>query len=151
MQATQCFLLVSMLIIVILLQLHNNAEGKTLPFQVYVVAYEASGEPLGAQIMVAQCIRNRMAERDLTAEEVCKQAAQFSCWDWRQSRFSLGLKDRTEAELVCAQVAWNMSVPIVSDVNLYHDTSDNPWWASSDKVTLLRQIGNLKFYYEKRG
>jgi len=104
------------------------------------IAREASGEPFEAQILVARVIRVRSEQRHLTPSEVCLQPKQFSCWDK-----GIRQKPRTKAELDRAEQAWKLSER-GDIVDLYHDTSATPYWAS--KVKFVKQIGRLKFYKE---
>ncbi len=134
------------------------AEGSPASPDIVVmtIAYESSGEPFEAQVQVASVIRTRAIERGLTPEQVCLQWSwakrkgkrvkvwQFSCWGRKD------LKPRTTAELRKARRAWEASKTMKHDVNLYHDTSVTPWWAKSDKVKFVRQVGRLKFYKEIR-
>jgi spore germination cell wall hydrolase CwlJ-like protein len=80
-----------------------------------------------------------MAERHQTAKQVCLAKWQFSCWNK-----GIHQKPRTEKELATARKAWEAAK--ASGVNLYHDTSVNPGWAS--KVKFVKQIGRLMFYRE---
>ena len=42
---------------------------------------ESRGEPIQGQIAVACVIRNRVARRNKTYEEICLAPKQFSCWN----------------------------------------------------------------------
>lgn len=44
------------------------------------IAYEASDQPFAGQVAVASVIKTRMKKRRLSAQEVCLQPCQFSCW-----------------------------------------------------------------------
>ena len=107
------------------------------------IAYESSGESFEAQAWVANVIRTRAEERKLTPSQVCLQRRQFSCWNK-----GANLTPRTAGELRTAAKAWQASEAMPRNVNLYHDISVLPWWAKSSKVTFIRRIGRLMFYYE---
>ncbi|MBM3210579.1 cell wall hydrolase [Candidatus Poribacteria bacterium] len=107
------------------------------------IAREASGESFAAQVMVASVIKTRAKERGLTYEQVCLQPKQFSCWNKGMKQ-----KARTEAEIATAKTAWEQAW--AGEANLYHDISVLPYWAKSDKVRFICQIGRLKFYREAR-
>ena len=107
------------------------------------IAREASGESFEAQVWVASVIKTRMQERRKTAEEVCLEKWQFSCWNPGVKQ-----KPRTKKELETARRAWEKAE--ANGANLYHDLSVLPYWAESSKVTFLIQIDRLKFYRERR-
>jgi len=109
------------------------------------IAYEASGEELLGQVMVAKVIQNRMVERNKTADEVCLQPWQFSCWN-----DGVQLKERTTKELNTAKKAWTIAKGINSQVNLYHHKNISPYWSKAKNVYYIETIGNHKFYYEER-
>ena len=115
------------------------------PTTIETIAREASNQPLEAQAMVAKVIRQRSLERGLLPKEVVLQPLQFSCWNKGAIQ-----KQRTPGEMANAQKAWDMSVDIKDEPNLYHDTSVTPSWTKSKNVQFVKQIGKLKFYREKR-
>lgn len=115
------------------------------PTTIETIAREASNQPLEAQAMVAKVIRQRSLERGLLPKEVVLQPKQFSCWNEGVKQ-----KTRTPDELAIAKNAWDMSVNIKDEPNLYHDTSVTPSWTKSKNVQFVKQIGKLKFYREKR-
>jgi len=106
------------------------------------IAREASGECFEAQVLVGQVIKVRMRQRNKSSAEICKQPAQFSCWNP-----GVHQKARTKKELDIAQKAWETKDCNIV-INLYHDVSVNPWWAKSDRVRFVKQVGNLRFYKE---
>lgn len=107
------------------------------------IAREASGESFEAQVWVASVIITRARERNLSYERIVLQPLQFSCWNKGANQ-----RARTTAELESARRAWEVSLTTTYDVNLYHDISVKPYWAS--RVTFVKKIGNLLFYKEKR-
>ena len=115
---------------------------------VKTIAYEASNQPLEAQIAVGIVIRNRMIERCKTSRQVCLEPYQFSCWKNGKptQRRKLKQKEIEEAELAWEYSANQKNFP----ANLYHDISCEPYWTKSRDVTFIRQIGDLKFYREVR-
>ena len=72
----------------------GKARGEEIVVQ--TIAYEASSEPLEAQIMVAQCILTRAKERNLTLEAVVTQPYQFSC---NNKSIRQKMKKRTDREI----------------------------------------------------
>lgn len=99
--------------------LYSSNEGIKLgyidPTTIETIAREASNQPLEAQAMVAKVIRQRALERGLLPQEVVLQPLQFSCWN-------KGVKQcaRTPEEMDNAKKAWDMSVNIKDEPNLYH-------------------------------
>ena len=129
--------------------LYGTNDGVDLgyidPTTIETIAREASNQPLEAQAMVAKVIRQRSLERGLLPKEVVLQPLQFSCWNKGTAQ-----SQRTPDEMATAQKAWDMSVNIKDEPNLYHDTSVTPSWTKSKNVQFVKQIGKLKFYREKR-
>lgn len=123
-----------------LLLLSGTSRAETLI--VYkTIAYEASGESLEAQAHVAKVIQNRAIKRGLTAEEVCLERKQFSCWN---EGINSKMKPRTEREIENAKRAWRMAYELDLDIDHYHDTSVLPYWAKT--MRMVKQIDSLKFY-----
>lgn len=134
------------LISLVVLTLESYVWGSSVdPYVISTIAYESSGEPLKAQVWVAGVIQTRMKERKLSALEVVKQKWQFSCNNPGERQ---KMKPRTTKELKKAFQAWQSAKKLNIPANLYHDISVLPYWAKSEKVTFLIQIGNLRFYQE---
>lgn len=110
---------------------------------ILTIAYEASGESLEAQILVARCIITRSKQRKMSYEAVCKQKWQFSCWNKGAK-----LKPRTKAELERARQAWQEALKRKEVITHYHDTSVKPYWIKSMKFVC--RIGKLLFYKERK-
>jgi spore germination cell wall hydrolase CwlJ-like protein len=133
----------------------NNASNRLTganneiidPITISTIAYEASGSPFQAQVLVAKCIRQRAQERHLTERHVCLEPSQFSCW--RKGRPTQSRK-LTEKELLTAKRAYEVAKDCHIEVNMYHDTSIRPSWSFSKKVMFVQQIGTLRFYKEIR-
>lgn len=131
------FTLLFCLLLITLFFLFTPRKAHANEIAIQTIAKEASSEPFEAQILVASVIKQRMIDRNMTAEEVCLQPHQFSCWQVKQ-------KKRTLQELLVAKEAWNRARPM--GINLYHDVSVSPYWAK--KVVFVKQVGKLRFYKE---
>lgn len=114
---------------------------------IITIAYESSGEPFLAQTYVAKAIQNRMRERGKSASAVCREPYQFSCW---LPEVRGKLKTRRDYELASARRAWAAAKDLDSPVNMFHDVSSTPSWTKSSSVTFLLQVGDMRFYHERR-
>lgn len=119
---------------------------------------EAEGEPYLGKLAVARVIRNRMALRyasDGTVAGTVFAPFQFSVWNTKEPRRVTVCKADV-GSVACrdAAEAWKESgeavMPDFHDVVLYHTTKVYPAWAASPKIEFVKQIGNHKFYREKR-
>ena len=115
------------------------------------IAYEASGEPIKGQVLVAECIINRARERSLTLEKVCLQKSQFSCWmDGKPTQ----RRRLTSKELTTAANALRMAYESKTGTNLYMRSDCKPKWLREalrdERVMELMTVGAHTFYREVR-
>ena len=107
--------------------------------------FEAGGErDSRAMHAVNEVIKNRAASRKITADKVCLQRLQFSCWN--------GVS--VDAGIVKAKkhAKWNTAVQIASSAKTnhtsgadhYHTLKVNPSWNKRLTKTII--IGNHIFY-----
>lgn len=118
-------------------------DASTIVFK--TIAYEAGGESIYGQYLVATVIRVRMQERNIDADAVCLQPWQFSCWNPKEKRRIL-----TKKELENAKIAWEESINSDLKINLYHTEDILPYWVKSNKVKFVLKEGSHLFYYESR-
>jgi len=110
------------------------------------IIYEAGGESLEGQTLVASCIENRARERELAPVEVVTEPWQFSCWNkgavhWRY----------TDDEMGIAKKAWdNRDKYTELGINMYCRYDCEPYWADAKGMHFVCRLGNHKFYREER-
>ena len=105
---------------------------------------EARGEGEIGMLAVADVILVRANETGKTAEQVCLEHNQFSCWN---SPIKVKFNDPTW--ITCLKLQDNIlaRVPIknvVGGANHYCTFKVNPKWAEQDKLTCV--IGHHRFY-----
>lgn len=119
------------------------------PIHIQTIAYEASGEPIEGQMLVAKVIQNRMKQRNKTADQICLQKYQFSCWKDGKPTQSRKL---TTKELQNAHKAWRMASGETFSANIYMRSDCKPKWLqnaiSKEKVKYLKTVGSHSFYKE---
>ena len=103
------------------------------------IAYEARGESLEGQIMVASVIKTRMDQSKRTAREVVFKPYQFSCWkDGKPSQKA----KLSQKAINTASRAWNEAK--VGKYNHYCRYDCRPSWIKAAKSSL--RVGNHIFY-----
>lgn len=111
------------------------------------IYHEARGEPIDAQMLIAEVTINRAVERGETICEVVWDKNQFS---WTSDKLSDRPKDiqaYTQSTMLAVQALSNPSSLLGSGANHYHEASIKPFWAKN--MTLLGQYGNHIFYTDK--
>lgn len=107
------------------------------------IYFEARGEPIDAQLLVAESAINRSIERDQTICEVVYDPDQYS---WTNDGRSDKPRDM-EAFAVASSIAQQAidGDHLHSGVTHYHEASIYPHWA--DDLKVLGRYGNHIFYY----
>ena len=106
------------------------------------IYFEARGEPIDGQLLVAETTINRAVDRDQTICEAVWDDDQFS---WTRDGLSDTPRDAT-AYALSTQLAQEALAGhhLHSGVDHYHEISINPPWAKS--LTVLGRYGNHIFY-----
>lgn len=109
------------------------------------IYYEARGEPILGQLLVAQVTINRAKREEWpnTIEKVVKQRKQFS---WFSHYKNYSPKDREawkQAERI-AKFAIENDIDFSDGAVYYHATYVNPKWTK--KLIHIMTVGNHKFY-----
>ena len=117
---------------------------------IYTIMGEAAGEPLEAQVAVAEVIRNRAKLRNQSVEAVCLAPRQFSFWNNRKKAEAWLEKYGTGEAYQRASRAWCESEE--SDLTMGADLYFNPMlckprW-NMDMVLPRRQFGKHVFMKE---
>tara|TARA_R110002020_G_scaffold284030_1_gene499656 strand:+ start:584 stop:1015 length:432 start_codon:yes stop_codon:yes gene_type:complete len=136
------------ILITALTTLSNLSAVEGITLEEYIAAtliLEAGGEyDRGAMQAVYEVILNRAAKRRLTAQEVCLQRRQFSCWNSGRIDALLGKAKRHprwhEALIIVNSAPTNYT----GGADHYHADYCNPYWASSMQRTI--KIGRHIFY-----
>lgn len=122
----------------------KQAEPAEIP--VNTILLEARGEGLDGMLGVANVIRMRMKERHLTADQVCMQPKQFSCYNdgYREAHVSKEVLDT-------AIKSWQRSYFEYEkfNANLYCRYDCFPSWRFSPKVKFIKRIKNHLFFKEE--
>lgn len=135
----------------------KSAKADELSLPEMTLVAEAKNQGYIGMLAVAEVIRTRAKDRNLTFDQVVLQKWQFSCWNDLQDGFRLVydvLGYRTEKEMAdihnLARKAWKDSATtnITKKANLYHATYVHPDWAKSHKVHYITAIGKHLFYRE---
>jgi spore germination cell wall hydrolase CwlJ-like protein len=103
------------------------------------IAYEASGETYEGQVLVASVIKQRMLERNQTAEQVVLAKSQFSCWKDGKPTQKRTLSSKA---LDTAKKAWEEAKALGWNHYCRYDVS--PSWIKAAKVS--KRVGNHIFY-----
>ncbi len=109
--------------------------------------YEARGESLDAQMLVAEVTINRAAQREQTICETVWEDDQFSWTNDGKSDQPKDLEAYSQAVILATQALYTPSSLLGSGANHYHEQSVHPAWAS--KMTRLGQYGKHIFYTDK--
>ena len=132
------YLIISMIVnFILLLLICCFARAEEIP--VLTVAYEGSSEIYAGQVAIANTIKTRSLQRNLSFEKVCLQPYQFSCWKNGKPTQSRKL---TAKELETARKAWNQAE--VWKYNHYARHDCKPAWIKASKKQV--RIGNHIFY-----
>lgn len=109
------------------------------------IYYEARGEPLLGQLLVAQVTINRTKREEWPSsiEEVVKQEKQFSWFKAKLNRSPEDKKAWKQAEQI-ARFALENDIDFSEGAVYYHANYVKPRWAKS--LTHIITIGNHKFY-----
>jgi hypothetical protein len=120
--------------VVLLLYAVAPAKADELETAYRTIAYEARGDGLESQIMVAKCIKERVRVRGQSIKEVVFARDQFSCYD--RSGKPVQKHKLTEKELETAKKAWELSEMCNVPTNLYarHDTKAAKLWRATAEV-----------------
>ena len=110
---------------------------------------EARGEGRAGVYAVGTVISKRMANRGMTARQVCLQKWQFSCWNTNdKNKKKLYNLLRTHSmrtyAMYIAQNINRLDNSYTKDADHYCTISCKPYWAKGK--TPVRTIGNHKFY-----
>jgi len=113
---------------------------------------EGANQGFVGMTAIAEVIRNRAKERNLTFKEVVLQPLQFSFWNDQERAIKFLEREGSEEMYQAAQLAWEMSETSnhTKGANLYHAVSmkEFPWWSQSEKVKKVAAIGGHVFYKE---
>jgi len=122
-----------------------SAASRSTEVVAATLIFEAGGErDSHAMEAVNEVIQNRTSSRKITADKVCLQKLQFSCWN--DSSVDAGIaKAKKHAK-------WNSAVQIASSAKTnytagadhYHTLKVNPSWNKRLTKTII--IGNHIFY-----
>ncbi len=106
------------------------------------IYFEARGEPIDAQLLVAESAINRSIDRDQSICEVIYDPYQYS---WTNDGRSDTPRDM-EAFAIATAIAQQAinGDHLYSGVTHYHEISIHPHWA--DDLTVLGRYGNHIFY-----
>lgn len=106
--------------------------------------FEARGEPLDGQILVAEVTMNR-AEKE--GEGVCRAVFRPSQFSWTaEENLSIKEFDAFKTSFVLAREMLDTGCVLCSGATHYHNTSVKPYWSKS--LTKLGKYGNHIFYME---
>lgn len=124
------------------------------------VAQESSSEPFEGKVAVAEVIRNRTKTLFFSKGTVGSTILwpyQFSGWntsDPNRSRVvSYDIGGAVMIDCIHAYTeAFERNSNVVGNANLYHakTLALYPEWTKSDRVKLVKTVGNHIFYYEER-
>lgn len=139
----------------ILLEKSANADELSMPEMTLVA--EAKNQGYIGMLAVAEVIRTRAKDRNLSFERVCLQPKQFSCWNNVQKGFAsvydvLNYTSEKNMQTIhdTAKKAWKDSATtnITKRANLYHAVYVHPKWSKSPKVHYITAVGKHLFYRE---
>lgn len=128
----------------------NGAEFTPKQIVAITILAEARGEGELGMYSVASVIQQRQIDKGLSADKVCLQPYQFSCWnknDPQNKRLSNLLRiPQANYALVLADKALRnkLDVGVVNYANHYHTADITPSWSKNRKP--VKVIGNHKFY-----
>lgn len=111
------------------------------------IYHEARGEPIDAQMLVAEVTINRAEERGETVCEVVWEDDQFSWTSDGKSDRPKDLEAFSQSVIIAQQALSNPSALLGSGANHYHEASIHPAWA--DRMTRIGRYGNHIFYTDK--
>ena len=148
------------------IELEFNNEVDCFAMAIY---FEARSEILTAQVAVAESLLTRIKNSKHYPDSSCanitrkkwsrKHNKHVCAFEWYcAGQVTLDLRSKAERR------AWNQAVLLaqkylssyppslvgLENVSLFHDVSKTPWWAKSESVRFVAQIGRLKFYEEVR-
>ena len=109
---------------------------------------EARGEGESGMYAVACVISQRAIERKISADKVCTQKWQFSCWnpnDPQKGKLGslLNLPQAKYAKMLAKNIM-NLDRSFVGFANHYHTHRVKPYWSKGK--TPVKVLGNHKFF-----
>jgi N-acetylmuramoyl-L-alanine amidase len=106
------------------------------------IYFEARGEPIDGQLLVAETTINRAADRDQT---ICEAVWDDDQYSWTNDGLSDTPRDAA-AYALSTQLAQEALAGkhLYTGVDHYHEASINPAWA--EHLTMLGRYGNHIFY-----
>lgn len=111
------------------------------------IYHEARGEPLDAQLLVAEVTINRAKERKQTVCDTVWEDDQFSWTSDGKSDTPKDLEAYAQSVLLASAALTDQDTLFGSGATHYHEKSIHPTWAKH--LTLLGQYGNHIFYTDK--
>lgn len=111
------------------------------------IYFEARGEPIDGQLLVADVVLNRV-ESTKFADDVCSVVFEDGQFSWTGSNYAIDDLDSFAVAYVLADDVLTNGCVLCSGATYYHEKSVRPFWAKHmERVGIY---GNHIFYKERK-
>lgn len=118
------------------------AQALCLAANIY---FEARGEPLDGQMLVAEVTMTRAEQR---GQSICATVFEDGQFEWTASPYSINDLGAFYTASLVAEEVLTYGCQVCSGATHYHAVGSSPYW--SDDLDLVGVYGNHIFYEEKK-